>query len=91
MKRLRCARFPDPGDERLRKGVSRNFKVFDALEFLAEVTQHIPDKGRHLIYSFGGYSNRERGMRKKGEAVAGWHMVLKICLFFNLDLANMQE
>jgi len=39
-----CVRFPQPGDERLREGMSRNFQVFDALEFLAEVTQHIPDK-----------------------------------------------
>jgi len=40
----RCVGFPRPGDERLREGVSRNFQVFDALEFLAEVTQHIPEK-----------------------------------------------
>jgi hypothetical protein len=25
--------------------VSRNFQVFDPLDFLAEVTQHIPNKG----------------------------------------------
>ncbi|HQG44512.1 MAG TPA: transposase [bacterium] len=60
-----CVRFPRPGDERLREGVSRNFQVFDALEFLAEVTQHIPDKGQHLIHYFGWYSNKERGLRKK--------------------------
>ena len=29
--------------------MSRNFQVFDALEFLAEVTQHIPNKWQHLI------------------------------------------
>jgi len=60
-----CVRYPKPGDERLREGVSRNFQVFAALEFLAEVTQHIPDKGQHLIHYFGWYSNKERGMRKK--------------------------
>ena len=63
-----CVRFPRPGDARLREGVSRNFQVFDALEFLAEVTQHIPDKGQHLIHYFGWYSNKERGLRKKREA-----------------------
>jgi hypothetical protein len=52
------------------EGMSRNFQVFDALEFLAEVTQHISDKGQHLIRYFGWYSNKEHGMRKKGEAVA---------------------
>jgi hypothetical protein len=40
----KCVRFPQPGDDRLREGMSRNFQIFDALEFLAEVTQHIPDK-----------------------------------------------
>jgi len=47
--------------------MSRNFQVFDALEFLAEVTQHIPNKGQHLIHYWGWYSNKKRGMRKKRE------------------------
>ena len=34
-------RFPEPGDE-LTAGPSRNFQVFDPLDLLAEVTQHIP-------------------------------------------------
>jgi len=62
-----CVRFPNPGDDQLREGMSRNFQVFDPLEFLAEVTQHIPDKGQHLIHYFGWYSNKERGIRKKEE------------------------
>jgi len=48
-----CMRFTQPGDDRLREGMSRNFEVFDALEFLAEVTQHIPDKPA-LSLSKGG-------------------------------------
>ena len=42
-------RFPEPGDEELSAGPSRNFQVFDPLDFLAEVTQHIPDPGAHLV------------------------------------------
>jgi hypothetical protein len=38
-------RFPEPGDGDLLTGPSRNFQVFDPLDFLAEVTQHIPDPG----------------------------------------------
>lgn len=38
-------RFPEPGDDELLAGPSRNFQVFDPLDFLAEVTQHIPDPG----------------------------------------------
>lgn len=29
-----CVRFPQPGDDRLREGMARNFQVFDALERL---------------------------------------------------------
>ena len=44
-----CRRFPGPASRDLRGGPKRNFQVFSALDFLAEVTQHIPDKGEHLV------------------------------------------
>jgi hypothetical protein len=44
-----CRRFPEPASGDLRAGVNRNFQVFDPLDFLAEVTQHIPNKGEHTI------------------------------------------
>lgn len=34
-------------------GPSRNFQVFDPLDFLAEVTQHITDPGSHPVRYFG--------------------------------------
>jgi len=43
--------------------VPRNFQVFDALDFLAELTQHIPEKGEHLARYYGWYSHRSRGAR----------------------------
>ncbi len=60
-----CRRFPGPASGDLRGGPKRNFQVFSALDFLAEVTQHIPDKGEHLVRYFGWYSHRQRGIRKK--------------------------
>jgi hypothetical protein len=36
--------------------VARNFQVFEPLKFLAEVTQHIPEKGQHQILYFGSES-----------------------------------
>ena len=69
-----CRRFPEPASGDLRAGGNRNFQVFDPLDFLAEVTQHIPNKGEHTIRYYGWYSNKSRGMRAKlarlGEAVA---------------------
>ena len=41
-------RFPEPGDGQLLAGPSRNFQVFDPLDFLAEVTQHVTNPGEHL-------------------------------------------
>lgn len=34
---------------------------------LAVVTQHIPERGEHLVHYYGWYSHRQRGIRKKRE------------------------
>lgn len=31
----------------------KEFQVFDPLDFLAEVTQHIPDRSEHLVRYYG--------------------------------------
>ncbi len=61
-------RFPDPADTHLCAGSKRNFQIFTPLDFLAEVTQHIPDKGAHLVRYYGWYSNKNRGLRAKARA-----------------------
>jgi len=63
-----CRRFPGPASGDLRSGPKRNFQVFSALDFLAEVTQHIPEKGEHLVRYYGWYSHRQRGIRAKAAA-----------------------
>jgi len=63
-----CRRFPGPASGDLRSGPKRNFQVFSALYFLAEVTQHIPEKGEHLVRYYGWYSHRQRGIRAKAAA-----------------------
>ena len=42
--------------------------MFDPLDFLAEVTQHIPEPRAHTIRYFGWYSNKARGMRARQSA-----------------------
>ena len=66
----RPQRFPDPASEELAAGVSRNFQVFQPLEFLAELFQHIPNKGEHLIRYYGHYSNKARGMQARQAALS---------------------
>jgi len=60
-----CHPFSESASNDLRGGPRRNFQVFDALDFLAELTQHIPDKGEHLVRFYGWYSPRHRGLRAK--------------------------
>ena len=43
----------------------RNFEVFSPLEFIAAITQHIPEPYFQLTRVYGWYSNRMRGDRKK--------------------------
>ena len=74
-------RFPEPDDKELLAGPSRNFQVFDPLDFLAEVTQHLPEPGEHLIRYYGWYSNlpaprlrqagKTRGQRAQRQPAAG--------------------
>jgi hypothetical protein len=46
-------------------------EIFSAEEFIAAITQHIPDKGFQMVRYFGWYSNRARGERAKREAETG--------------------
>ena len=68
--RPECRRFPQLGDGDLAPGPSRNFEVFDPLDFIAEITQHIPDPGMQIIRYYGWHSNRMRGDRAKAAVVA---------------------
>jgi hypothetical protein len=61
-------RFPEPASLDLLGGTPRNFQVFQPLDFLAELTQHIPNKGEHFIRYYGHYSNKTRGMRSRQAA-----------------------
>lgn len=42
-----------------------NVKLFDVCNFIAELTQHIPQKGKHLIRYYGLYSSRTKGKNKE--------------------------
>ena len=55
-----CHQYPKPVSEDLYGGIARNFQVFEPLDFLAELTQHIPNRGDHLIRYYGCYSNKAR-------------------------------
>jgi hypothetical protein len=50
---------------------ARNFQVFDPLDFIAELTQHIPDPRNHLVRYFSRHGSEE--CRKRyGEVMAAW-------------------
>ncbi len=49
------------------KGGKKNFGIYTANEFIASITQHIPDKNFQLVRYYGWYSNKMRGQRLKSE------------------------
>jgi hypothetical protein len=54
-----------------------NLHMFDALDFIAELTQHIPPKGLQLIRRYGLYASRTKGRwedmpRVSERAPEGW-------------------
>ena len=50
--------------------IQRNFDVFSPCDFIAAITQHIPDKSFQLVRYYGWYSNKMRGQRGKQAAAA---------------------
>jgi len=50
--------------------INRNFEIFSPCDFIATITQHIPDKSFQLVRYYGWYSNKMRGQRAKREAEA---------------------
>ena len=40
-------------------------KVFGALDWLAAMTSHVPNKGEQMVRYYGHYSNASRGLRQK--------------------------
>jgi hypothetical protein len=53
---------------RMHAKTKRNFEVFSAEDFIAAITQHIPEKGFQMVRYYGWYSNRARGERAKQQA-----------------------
>jgi len=47
----------------LNPSTHRKFEVFTATDFLAAITQHIPEKGAQTVKYYGCYSNKARGQR----------------------------
>ena len=52
--------------DKVHPGFGANFRIMEPVDFVAAVTGHIPDKGRHTVRRYGYYSNRSRGKRRLG-------------------------
>ena len=55
---------PEEGQVLYQSKDGKQQKVFDALEWLAAMCSHVPNKGEQMVRYYG-YSNKSRGMRKK--------------------------
>ena len=52
---------------KMNPNLKRNFALFPVLDWITEITTHIPNKGEQLVRYYGVYSNVSRGKRKKEE------------------------
>jgi hypothetical protein len=55
---------------RMNPSLGRNFEALDPLEWLARMSDHIPDPGQHRTLFYGEYSNRVRGSGHTGDREA---------------------
>jgi hypothetical protein len=46
---------------------SKKTQIFSALDWLARLITHIPNKGEQMVKYYRYYSNKSRGLRKKEE------------------------
>jgi len=58
---------PDEAKVIYRSKDGKSDKTFDALEWLAAMCSHVPNKGEHMVRYYGYYSNVCRGQRKKAD------------------------
>jgi len=61
----RMTYLPDESKVLYRSRDGKNEKTFDALEWLAAMCSHVPNKGEQMVRYYGYYSNVSRGKRKK--------------------------
>jgi hypothetical protein len=52
---------------RMNPSLGRNFEALDPLEWLARISDHIPDPGQYRTILYGEYSNRVTGARQRPE------------------------
>ncbi len=52
---------------RMNPSLGRNFEAMDPLEWLARMSDHIPDPGQHRTLFYGEYSSRVRGTLQPDE------------------------
>jgi hypothetical protein len=53
---------------RLNPSLGCNFEALDPLEWLARMSDHIPDPGQHRTVFYGQYANRARGAGRRDAA-----------------------
>lgn len=58
---------PEQSEVIYRSKDGKEEKAFDALEWLAAMSSHIPNKGEQMVRYYGYYSNVSQGKRKKND------------------------
>jgi Transposase zinc-binding domain/Putative transposase len=64
---------------KLNPSLGRNFEALDPLEWLARLSDHIPDPRQHRTLFYGHYANRTRGTRRDGPETEQPHEQRRLC------------
>jgi len=70
----------------------RNYEEFSSVDFIARITQHIPDTGAQMVRYYGWYSNKSRGLRAKREREGGVEINLQsmVLSLQSVDVSDYQ-
>jgi len=63
----RMTYFPEDSKVVYRSKDGKEEKIFDALDWLASMCSHLPNKGEQMVRYYGYFSNVSRGKRKKND------------------------
>ena len=63
----RMTYIPDESKVVYKSKDTKEEKIFDALEWLAAMCSHVPNKGEQMVRYYGYYSSVARGKRKKND------------------------
>ncbi len=69
----------------------RQEKIFHALEWIAAMCSHVPDKGEQMVRYYGFYSNVSRGKRKIQDQDDQYNVIVMMTVVMDSDVKTKNK